>query len=55
MATIDYQIFEVDGDITSAKAWCEQVFGPAGARWFFVNKKFYFRSKKDALLFDIRW
>lgn len=48
-----YEVFEVEGDIDWALNWCDRNFGSSGNRWFYYNNKFYFRSKKDSLLFDL--
>ena len=39
--------------------WCEEVLGcpSANGRWFyeFQSNKFYFKNKKDAMWFELRW
>jgi len=60
LATIghEYSVVSVDGSfevINNAKLWCENTFGPAGDRWFYTFKRFYFRDEKDSLWFELRW
>lgn len=54
----NYTVIEVEGDrqgIETAIQFCFKTFGPAGNRWFFKPYKFYFKSPRDAMMFDIRF
>lgn len=44
-----------DDTVTPAIAWCNDIFGKSGRRWFEKKKKFYFADEKDMTLFILRF
>lgn len=38
-----------------ALAWCRELMGPSGSRWYENKDKFFFKSEKDLSMFILRW
>jgi hypothetical protein len=61
-----YTVEPIGGSWLDMETWCFDTFGTPGAsmwggtpepaqRWYMNNRKFWFRSEKDRLMFILKW